>query len=602
MNRINKGFHSRSFSLRAGSNRTETGRNHSTATKIHNAGKREYSRKNNLNIEYFTQRKDYFQQSYKRCGKFNRNNRSPFCPVDINWQRQEPIARERCGTNRKHRQSDYSVDGSGNNKHNNELGSSNEIYKRIAPNDPARSPGVSNDLPNAREVSNQLLATNGTDKPDPRGTSDLLWQWGQFIDHDMTLVVEAEHGDIEQANILVPKGDPSFDPRHTGTAEIPFTRSGSTLDDNGQRRQSNEITAFLDGSQVYGSDIETANKLRSFENGELKTSEFDLLPNRAENSEQFLAGDIRVNEQPGLTAIHTLFVREHNRLANGVADERPWLNDEQIFQAARSKNIAYMQSITYNEFLPTLLGKNNLSRYKGYDRNADPSIANEFATAAFRFGHSMVTSEVTRIDQSGNSFTTDLLESFNNTDMIREHNIGSIIRGQAFTPSNRLDLEITDTLRNLLFGPPGTPGGGLDLGALNVQRGRDHELASYNDTREALGLHRIESFNDPIFGNGVGSKLKETYAHPDDIDLWIGGLAEAPVNDSMMGQTFTRINADQFERLRDGDRFYFENVYRGRELKEIRNTTLSDIIQRNSSANDIQQNAFIVPQSSSYFT
>jgi len=591
MNRINKGFHARSFSLRDRSNRPDSDNKHASRSKKQKPGK----------DDCFTRGNDHFQQNHKHCEKFNRDNRSPFCPVGNDWHKRGPVPRERCGTPPGKLKSDYSIDGSGNNKKDNQLGSSNELFKRIAPHDPGRAPDASNNLPNAREVSNQVLATNGTDKADPRGASDLLWQWGQFIDHDMTLVVEAEHGDIEQANIAVPIGDPAFDPHNTGIAEIPFTRSGSTLDDNGQRRQTNQLTAFLDGSQVYGSDIETADKLRSFENGELKTSEYDLLPNRAENPEQFLAGDTRVNEQPGLTAIHTLFMREHNRLAKAVADERPWLNDEQIFQAARAKNIAYMQSITYNEFLPTLLGKNSLNRYKGYDRKADPSIANEFATAAFRFGHSMVTSDVTRIDESGNSFSTDLLESFKNTDLVREHNIGSIIRGQAFTPSNKLDLEITDTLRNLLFGPPGTPGGGLDLGALNIQRGRDHELASYNDTREALGMHRIESFNDPIFSNGAGAKLAETYAHPDDIDLWIGGLAEAPVENSMMGQTFTRINADQFERLRDGDRFYFENVYRGRELKEIRNTTLSDIIQRNSSATDIQENAFLVPESNSYF-
>ncbi|OED40207.1 hypothetical protein AB833_12315 [Chromatiales bacterium (ex Bugula neritina AB1)] len=491
------------------------------------------------------------------------------------------------------------IDGSGNNLQDNRAGAANTPFSRLAPQDKTRAPGTptGDTLPSAREVSNAVVDSEGKSTLDPKGGSDLLWQWGQFIDHDVTLADTpntraGEQG--ESSPISVPKGDPQFDPKGTGNKEIDFTRSSSSVDENGNRQQTNKLTAFVDGSQVYGSDTDTANDLRAHSGGRLSTSEGNLLPTDSEGN--FKAGDERVNEQPGLTSMQTLFLREHNRLADQYASENPDWSDDEIYQAARGKNVAQMQAITYNEFLPELLGDDALPEYRGYQPNIDPSISNEFATAAFRFGHSMVSGDIPRIDKNGNSVdggNIDLADSFDNPEFVKQGGIESILRGQANNPAQALDNEIDDDLRNTLFGPPGS--GGLDLAALNIQRGRDHELPSYNDAREALGVRRIESWDDPIFRGGVGEKLASVYDSPDDIDLWAGGLSETNHGDSRMGQLFTEINTRQFAALRDGDRFYYENRYSGAELEQIRETTLSDIIRRNTDVDDIQDNAFRVP-------
>ena len=146
--------------------------------------------------------------------------------------------------------------------------------------------------------------------------SAMVYAWGQFIDHDLDLTLT---GTTESLPIPVPAGDPSFDPASTGAQVIPMKRStfdpstGATT----ARQQVNSITAWLDGSMVYGSDAGTAASLRTLQGGRLKTSEGNLLP--TDSNGNFLAGDIRVGENPELTSLQTLFVREHNRLAARLA-------------------------------------------------------------------------------------------------------------------------------------------------------------------------------------------------------------------------------------------------------------------------------------------
>ena len=102
-------------------------------------------------------------------------------------------------------------------------------------------------------------------------------------------------------------------------------------------QQVNTITAYLDGSMIYGSDATRAAALRTFSGGLLKTSAGDLLPFNTDglaerqrrshfpdDSQLFLAGDVRANENVELTALQTLFVREHNlpgRIAEGRASD-----------------------------------------------------------------------------------------------------------------------------------------------------------------------------------------------------------------------------------------------------------------------------------------
>lgn len=192
----------------------------------------------------------------------------------------------------------------------------------------------------------------------------------------------------------------------------------------------NRVTHYLDGSAIYGTDAETLNSLREFSNGKLKMfKDFDrdLLPlstkpgdclTTESGSACFAAGDSRCNQMISLIALHILFAREHNRLADELAAMNPHWTDEIIFWETRRIVVAEIQHITYSQWLPEIIGLSlnvwkkigvkgdlvlghkamnefglNVDKYDysmNYDPNIDPSITNEFTTAAMRFGHSIV--------------------------------------------------------------------------------------------------------------------------------------------------------------------------------------------------------------------
>ncbi len=488
-------------------------------------------------------------------------------------------------------QENQAINGSGNNPFHPGVGQANSLFLRTFAQDPSRGIGGSTEatLPSARAISN-AVSTQTSPTENHKGLSDMFWLWGQFVDHDINLTP----ANGESANIPVPQGDPAFDPNGTGTEEIPFSRSNVTIDANGNRQQNNAITAFIDGSNVYGSDIETTNNLRSFSGGQLKTSAGNLLP--IGDDGMFQAGDVRANVQTGLTSMHTLWMREHNRIATELATQNPNLSDEELFQGARKQVIAEIQAITFNEYLPELLGENNISAYHGYNPTVNPQISETFATSAFRFGHSMLSPEILRLDEQGNEIpegNLSLSNAYFQPQYVQEAGIDPVLRGFATQVAQEADPMVIDDIRDLLFGQPGS--GGLDLAALNIQRGRDHELPSYNDIRESLGLRRITSFDDPIFQGDFGAKMASVYNSPDDVDAWVGGLAEKPVGDALLGESMTLILKDQFERLRDGDRFWYQNQYSGSTLDELNNLTLSDIIRRNSDVQNIQDHSMVAP-------
>ena len=485
------------------------------------------------------------------------------------------------------------IDGTGNNITHPEWGSTQEAMLRLA--DAEYADAISavggEDRPSARLISNEVSDSGGNDEISKRLMSAMTYAWGQFIDHDMTLTSSAEN---EKMSIAVPKGDLSFDPTGTGTKTIDTMRSAfdesTGTDAKNPRQQVNLITAFMDASMVYGSDAETAASLRTFSGGKMKTSEGNLLP--VGDDGQFQAGDIRANENPGLISLQTLFVREHNLQASRIAASNAKLTDEQIYQQARSIVAAEIQAITYNEWLPSLLGRGALDKYDGYDPSVNPGISNEFATAAFRFGHSLLGDDVGFLDDKGLPVRDEvsLAEAFFNTSLVKENGIDSALKYLASDPSMEVDTEIVEGVRNFLFGPPGA--GGLDLASLNIQRGRDHGLADYNDTREAIGLPRVTSFAEITSDKALQANLKSLYGSVDDIDLWVGGLAEDHVRGSSVGETFQTIIVDQFERLRAGDRYWYQNQFSGRQLAQLQKTSLSDVIERNTDLTSIQKNAF----------
>ena len=463
--------------------------------------------------------------------------------------------------------------------------------------------------PSAREISNRV-SYQGRQRLSRNRASDMMWLWGQFVDHDIDLTIADEP--LDAFDIKVPKGDRFFDPDGTGKQVIQLYRSaydhGSGHSPNDPRAQINSITAFLDASNVYGSDPDREKALRERDgSGELLTSQGNLLPFNERgldnaggpSSKLYVAGDIRANENVALTSMHTLWMREHNRLARQIHGASPKLSDDQVFARARGFVVGMMQAITYNEFLPRLLGKNAIPAYSGWKSGVDPGVCQEFSTGAYRFGHSMVSPGLQRLDSSlkptGGGPLPLARAFFAPHELTPAIGIEPYLRGVAVQRAWRIDTMIVDALRNFLFGPPGS--GGFDLASLNIQRGRDHGLADYNSVRAAYGLAHLTKFSQLGGEKRIQKRLERLHHNIDDVDLWTVGLSESNVRGAMVGPTFLTIMADQFRRIRDGDPNFYKRRFSGNLLRKIDRTRLSDVIRRNTTiGGEIAKDVFRAPK------
>ncbi|XP_063882991.1 LOW QUALITY PROTEIN: chorion peroxidase-like [Scylla paramamosain] len=474
--------------------------------------------------------------------------------VDTCETRREREKEGPCDPARRYR----TINGTCNNIRNPSWGSAFSPLRRIVPanyGDGVMSLRRAQDgkpLPSARLVSATI---NLNRKSAATCFSFLHLTFGQFVDHDITSTPVAK-GEGEEtipccidevkndprlfhpecAPISIPSDDPFYST--WGATCMEFVRSlPAERCQIGPREQVNQITSFLDGSNVYGSTDEDSENLREGKGGRLlvqvaKNGE-NLLPPSTDredgcNNEEkfmqnefcFIAGDDRVNEQVMLTLMHTVWVREHNRVAKQLEAQNPSWPDNLLFQEARRIVVAEMQHIVYNEFLPAVLGKELMERLNllpqkdgrktnSYDPNVSPSIANEFSTAAFRFGHSMITS--------------------------------ARVTGKLFRGEKQF---------------------GMDLVALNLQRGRDHGIGSYLRLREACGLPLAKHFLDlnQHLLPGAVEQLKKVYRSEQwrDIDLFAGGVSERLIEGGQVGPTFACIISDQFLRLKIGDRYWYE--------------------------------------------
>ena len=490
-----------------------------------------------------------------------------------------------------------SIDGSGNNTTEAAMGQAGTALRA----DVVQTYGDGISTPNgearasARAISNAICAQDEA-TVNSRGVTDMFWLWGQFLDHDIDLTGEAVPE--ESFPIEIPQGDVWFDPAGTGLFTLSFHRSafieGTGTSEDNPRRQVNEITSWIDASNVYGSDAVRAAALRENDgSGRLRIQDDGLLPLNtaglpnapsAELPTLFLAGDVRANEQLGLTAMHTLWVREHNRIVDDLRARNPHLGGDALYETARSRVAALMQVITVREFLPLLLGDDALGPYRGYDASVDGSIGVLFSTAAYRFGHSMVSDTLLRLDADGNETADGHLALrdafFQPQRLATEGGIDPVLRGFAGKLAQELDPKIVDDLRNFLFGPPGA--GGLDLAALNMQRGRDHGLPGYNACRVQFGLSAVGSVGEISTDDTYVAGLAEAFDSVDDMDVWVCALCEDRVQGAMVGPLLHRVLSEQFRRLRDGDRFWYENVFEGDALRELERTTLADVIRRNT--------------------
>lgn len=528
-----------------------------------------------------------------------------------------------------------SFDGSCNNVFNYRFGATEELLRRYygghyidgisamvgSEANPSR--------PNPRLISN-TVHSQSADIPSAENLSNFVYQWGQFIDHDLDLD-HADDGRPEPVETFIIDQVPGDNFPAFVFERSPYDQS---VPNNSARQQVNHISSWLDASMVYGSNLERAAWLRDFEKGRLKVSTIrdangniieEMLPYATTTGELFdsngnqlpldptaprmegdtdqngnrmsgiyIAGDFRANEQTGLTAIHTVWVREHNRIAKKLWNQG-YRDDDEIFQRARKIVIGKIQKITYQEWLPAL--GINLPAYNGYVVNTLPDIGNTFAAAAFRFGHTMLPENIrilnddetgATIQANGQTFTESvpLIHAFRGTQTVGTYGANIFLKGLAYTTQQEVDPFLVDAIRNFLFLDfSGNALFGNDLASRNIQRGRDHGLRNYANIRAQATGSTVVSFSDINSDTTVAASLASAYDNNiNNIDAWVGMISEEHAPGKSVGPTIAAILLEQFTRLRDGDYYYYENdpfIYSG-EVDEINNNTFEDVLEANT--------------------
>ena len=553
-----------------------------------------------------------------------------------------------------------SLDGRGNNELHQNWGRANTLYLRLAPPDYRDGISRMEGGPSPRYVSNRVFNDGGQNLFSENGVSQWGWVWGQFIDHDIGLRNEQPG---ESAPIAFNTNDP-LEAFTDDLGAIAFSRTPAAPGTGvaTPRQQVNTLSSFIDASNVYGVDsarlawlrlgpVDSSGALlmltddgylpRVTARGDPTTAPaMDLMgalvgmPNRA-----VVAGDVRANENIALTALHTLFAREHNRI---VAALPSYLTAEERFQIARRVVGAEIQYITYTQFLPAL--GIQLEPYRGYQPSVNPALSNEFAVVGYR-AHSMIHGEFdttvpagTYTDEELSAFaaqqiivertaadvtlTIPLNAAFGNPDLLQQVGLGPVLQSLA-ERQYKNDEQVDNTLRSILFQvpKPGIPDptvcgapvvnpdcftGVSDLPAIDIARGRDHGIPSYNDLRRAYGLAPKTSFidvtgeatqrfpprlngNDPaildfvelrdadgtllvpgsaeaedeavtgIRSSTLAARLKAAYGSVDRLDAFVGMVSEQHLKGTEFGELQLAIWTKQFAALRDGDRFYYLN-------------------------------------------
>ena len=463
-----------------------------------------------------------------------------------------------------------SFDGSGNNVSNRDWGAVGSAFRTRAGAGSGEE-AARGEMGAPRDVSDAMGQGGSPAQRD--GLSSMFWAWGQFLDHDVTLTPEShEAGKMSLGGSM-------------GDVDRSVRRDGQQL---------NEATAWIDASMVYGTSAEQAESLRANDgSGRLRMSGGDLLPTDADGN--FLAGDPRVNEQQQLISMHTVFAREHNRVADTLAEANPGWDGERLYQESRALVGGQIQAITYNDWLPKLLGDEGVGDWQGYDAGIDASLTDEFSACAFRFCHSMIPDELERLAEDGDPIAQGhlrLRDGFFAPDEFREAGgTDPLLRGLAAQQALEVDRMFTEELRSFLDAGDGEDG---DLLARNLARGRDHGLADYGVMRAAYGLDAPEAWGDVTDDPVLAAELKALYgAEAAGMDPYLGALMEKPVSGGIVGELNAAIIGDQFTRLRDGDRFWYENVFEGDVLAWLDSRTLADVIRDNTGIGWLQDDVFV---------
>lgn len=528
------------------------------------------------------------------------------------------------------------LDGTCNNLDNPIWGAANTVQMRFLDplfekdTVPADNVPRKKNIPSARDLSNECFDNTRNQHFSVKHSTSMVW-FGQFLAHDIALTKQHEepkdccnetnHANPNCFTIAVPSYDAYF-PVHclnfvrslTGTRGCRPDNPDATFLD--YHEVLNFQTSFIDLSATYGTSNNESIELRQLEGGKLKVKEGEegtpLLPE--DNSTQCpmrhpdaycqKTGDKRVNDVPYLGATHLLFVRAHNWIAsqlNSLGNDG-W-DDERLFQEARKILIALFQHIVYSEYLPELLGTNLVNNnllsitetgfQEDYDSTRNPGIFNEFIGAVFRMGHSMIPPHQAYLmpDHCLMDWYT-VIDNFRSSHMLYVHgglNLTSYVRWMTWDKCMRNDRFIEQEFRNWF-------NGGDDLGARNIQRGRDHGINNYNSFRQFCGLKPI-TFDDYILLDHdfeTSEKLRSIYRYADDIDLYVGGLSELPRGGSLLGPTFTCLMIKQFRSIRISDRFWYEreNVFTEDQLNSIKTMTLAKLVCENYGLETVQPSMF----------
>uniref|UniRef100_H0V9P6 NAD(P)H oxidase (H2O2-forming) n=1 Tax=Cavia porcellus TaxID=10141 RepID=H0V9P6_CAVPO len=523
-------------------------------------------------------------------------------------------------------------DGWFNNLRHHERGAAGSRLQRLVPASYADGVYQAMEeplLPNPRRLSD--AATQG-----PAGLSSLRNRTvlGVFFGYHVlsdVVSVDTPGCPAEFLNIRIPPGDPVFDPDGHGDVVLPFQRSRwdpeTGQSPSNPRDLTNQVTGWLDGSAIYGSAHSRSDALRSFSGGRLASGRDPAFPRGSQDAQfvwtapdpatgqggprgLYAFGAERGNRDPLVQALGLLWFRFHNWWADRLAREHPRWGDEELFQHARKRVVATYQSIAMYEWLPSFLGKTP-PEYEGYRPFLDPSVSPEFVVASEQFFSTMVPPGVYMRNASC-QFRKVLSTNFSSSPALRLCNsywsrenpnlnsaqeVDELLLGMASQISEREDRIVVEDLRDYWPGPGKYSR--TDYVASSIQRGRDMGLPSYSQALQALGQEPPKNWSD--LGPHVDPQVLEATAalYNQDLsrlELLLGGLLESHGDP---GPLFSAIVLDQFVRLRDGDRYWFENtrnrLFSEEEISEIRNTTLRDVLVTVTGVNDgtLQPNVFV---------
>ncbi|XP_029667919.1 dual oxidase 2-like, partial [Formica exsecta] len=495
--------------------------------------------------------------------------------------------------------------------------------------------------PEPLEISEKLLSGKIGSKS-RTGRNALLVFFGQQVVEE---ILDAQRAACppEYINIKIPENHRyRTKPGHT---EMPVLRTRydhrTGHSPNNPRQQLNEITPFLDGGLIYGTSKAWSDVLRTYNSGilqadgQLASSYFGLYPDyntvrlpmanppppihhhqyvsrhySESVTRYFKLGNPRGNENPFLLTFGIIWFRWHNFVAFHIKRHNPNWSSDKIYNEARKWVIATQQHIVVNEWLPSWLG-NRLPAYKGYNPNIDPQIEQFFQSAAFRFGHTLVPPGVYLRNYGRNNCSLEPhpIRTCNNYWMSQNSlyanltrikdviDVEKLLMGMAIQLCEEEDHKIVEDLRGSLFGP--LEFSRRDLMALNIQRGRDHGVPDYNSARRAYGLPEIKNVSH---FNRVDQAIRDEFLRLynnsfDDVDIWVGGILETGDGP---GELFQSIISDQFQRIRDGDRFWYQNfdnkLFTYEEIRRLEQLSFYDILMcvTKMDWNDIPRNPFRV--------